>query len=44
MTESELRKEFAEDEEHRLADGEEPIHKTSPAAFIFLGIELEDIQ
>jgi len=44
MTESELRKEFAEDEERRLSEGEEPVHETTPAAFVFLGIELEDMQ
>jgi hypothetical protein len=44
MTEAEARKEFAEDEEQRIADGEEPVHATSPSAFIFLGLELEEIQ
>ena len=44
MTEAETRKEFAEDEERRLADGVEPVHETSPSGFVFLGLELEDIQ
>jgi len=44
MTEAETRKEFAEDEERRLANGEEPLHETTPSGFMFLGLELEDIQ
>ena len=44
MTEAEVRKEFGEDEEQCIADGEEPVHATSPSAFIFLGLELEEIQ
>ena len=44
ITESELCKEFTEDEECCLAEGEELVHETSPAAFVFLGIELEDMQ
>ena len=44
MTEAETRKEFAEEEEQRIANGEEPVHTTSPSAFIFLGLELEEIQ
>ena len=44
MTEAEVRKEFAEDDEQRIADGEELVHATSPSAFIFLGLELEEMQ
>jgi hypothetical protein len=44
MTEAEVRKEFAEEEEIRLSAGEEPLHETSPSAFVFLGLELEDFQ
>lgn len=44
LTEAQVRKEFAEDEERRLAAGEELPHETTPAAFIFLGLELEDMQ
>ena len=44
LTEAKVRKEFAEDEERHLAAGEEPLHKTTPATFVFLGLELEDIQ
>jgi hypothetical protein len=44
LTEARVRKEFAEDEERRLAAGEESLHKMTPAAFIFLGLELEDMQ
>jgi len=44
ITKAEIRKEFAEDEERRLADGVEPVHETSPSGFVFLGLELEDIQ
>ena len=44
MTEAQARKEFAEDDEQRIADGEEPVHATSPSTFIFIGLELEEIQ
>jgi len=44
MTEAEVRKEFAEEEERRLEEGEEPVHQTTPSAFVFLGVELEDFQ
>lgn len=44
ITEAEVRKEFAEDEERRLAEGEEPMHETTPSGFVFLGIELEELQ
>lgn len=44
MTEAQARKEFAEDDEQRIADGEEPVHATSPLLFIFIGLELEEIQ
>lgn len=44
MTEAQARKEFAEDDEQRIADGEEPVHATSPSSFIFIGLELEEIQ
>lgn len=44
ITEAEVRKEFAEDEERRLAEGEEPMHETAPSGFVFLGIELEELQ
>ena len=30
MTEAEVRKEFTEDDEWRIVDGEEPVHATSP--------------
>lgn len=44
MTEAEVRKEFAEDDEQRILDGDDPVHATSPSAFIFLGLELEEMQ
>ena len=44
MTEAEVRKEFAEDDEARLSTGEESLHDISLSAFIFLGLELEDLQ
>ena len=44
MTEAQVRKEFAEDEEQHIMDGEELVHATSPSAFIFLGLELEEMQ
>ena len=44
MTEAEARKEFAEDDEQRIVDGEEPVHATSPSTFIFLRLELEEMQ
>ena len=44
ISEADIRKEFAEEEEHRLAEGEEPMHETAPSGFVFLGIELEELQ
>ena len=44
MTEAKVRKEFAEEEEVRLSAGEESLHDVSPSAFVFLGLELEDLQ
>ena len=44
MTEAEVHKEFTEDDEWRIVDSEEPVHATSPSAFVFLGLELEEIQ
>ena len=44
ITEAEVRKEFAEDEELRIAAGEESVHATSPSMFVFLGLELEELQ
>ena len=44
MMEAEVRKEFAEDDEARLPAGEESLHDISPSAFVFLGLELEDLQ
>ena len=44
ITEAEVCKEFAEDEEHCLAEGEELMHETVPSGFVFLGIELEELQ
>ena len=44
MTEAEVRKEFAEDDEVRLSAGEESLHDISASAFVFLGLELEDLQ
>lgn len=44
MTEAKVRKELAEEEEHRVEAGIASPHETTAAAFIFLGIELEDMQ
>ena len=44
MTEAEVRKEFAEEDKVRLSAGEESLHDVSPSAFVFLGLELEDLQ
>ena len=44
ISEADVRQEFAEDEERRLAEGEEPMHETPPSGFVFLGIELEELQ
>ena len=44
MTEAEVRKEFVEEDEVRLSTGEESLHDILPLAFIFLGLEVEDLQ
>ena len=44
MTEAEVRKEFAEEDEIRLSAGEESLHDTSASSFVFMGLELEDFQ
>jgi len=44
LTEAQVRKELTEDEERRIVAGEELVHETSPSGFIFLGLELEDMQ
>ena len=44
MTAAQMCKEFAEDEEQRITDSEEPMHATSLSTFSFLGLELEEMQ
>lgn len=44
LTEAEVRKELAEEEERRARAGIRSPHETTASAFIFLGIELEDGQ
>ena len=44
MTAAQMRKEFAEDEEQHITDSKEPMHAMSPSVFIFLGLELEEMQ
>lgn len=44
ISEADVRKEFAEEKERRLVEGEEPMHETAPSGFVFLGIELEELQ
>lgn len=44
LTEGEVRKELASKEEQRLAKGGVLLHKTSAAAFVQMGLELEDAQ
>jgi hypothetical protein len=44
MTEAQVRKEFAEEEEAWLMVSGETQHVTSASAFVVLGLELEDSQ
>jgi len=44
LTEAEVRKELAEEEERRAVAGIVSPHETTASAFIFLGIEIEDMQ
>ena len=44
MTEAQAQKEFTEDDDKCIVDSEEPVHATSPLSFIFIGLELEEIQ
>ena len=44
LTEAQVHKELTEDEECCIMAGEELVHETSPSGFIFLGLELEDMQ
>ena len=44
MTEAEVKKELTEEEERRAEAGIVSPHETTAATFIFLGIELEDMQ
>ena len=44
LSESKARKELAQLEAKRLAVGGIALHKTSPAAFLTLGLELEESQ
>ncbi|KAJ3487311.1 hypothetical protein NLJ89_g11723 [Agrocybe chaxingu] len=44
ITEAQVRKELAEEEQRRLADGGTSLHTTSAASFISIGLEIEDTQ
>lgn len=44
LTESQVLKELAEEEEGRLANGGVAVHETGPSAFLALGLELEESQ
>jgi len=44
MTEAQERKELAKEDEVRIARGDVTLHATSPSAFVFLAMELEDCQ
>ena len=44
LTEAQERKALAEEEESRIARGDFSLHTTSASAFVFLALELEDIQ
>jgi len=44
LTEADIRKELAKEEEVRLCNGDIALHETSPAAFLSLGMELEEAQ
>lgn len=44
LSEADVRKELAKEEEARLSNGGYALHQTSPAAFLSLGLELEDLQ
>ena len=44
ISEAQVKKELAEEEEKRLASGGVSLHNTSAASFIVLGLEIEDTQ
>jgi hypothetical protein len=44
LTEAQVQKDLAEEEESRIASGGVVLHETSPSAFLVLGLELEDAQ
>ena len=44
LTEAQVHKEFTKDKEQHLTASKEPLHKMTPTAFVFLEIELEEIQ
>lgn len=44
LTEAQERKALAEEEESRIARGDVSLHTTSASAFVFLALELEDLQ
>ena len=44
ISEAQVKKELAEEEQTRLAAGGISLHNTSAASFIVLGLEMEDTQ
>lgn len=44
VTEAQVKKTLAKEEEKYLNDGGSALHTTSPSAFLTLGLELEDTQ
>ena len=44
MTEAQVKKELAEEEEEQLANGGSSLHATSAAEFVAMGLDLEHAQ
>lgn len=44
LTEAQVRKELAEEEESRVAEGGVVLHETSAASFLVIALNLEDSQ
>lgn len=44
MTEALVHKELADEEEQKQLAGQAAVHETSPAAFLMIGLEIEETQ
>ena len=44
MSEAQVKKELAEEEQKRLSSGGIALHETSPAVFVQMGLDLEEAQ